>query len=130
MGDPRGRAYAGGGCGSGAERDGASCATAGEPSCSGARPTCLAAGVCVVPPLACLRLEVVSLWLAPAGVAVEGSVGGSVGDSGSHTGRGGVAARGGACLYCALKDVTLFIVAGCAEGGCFAKESLTEVRSV
>jgi hypothetical protein len=49
-----------------------------------------------------------------AGRATEGSDGRRMGDSGSHTGGGGVAARTGACLYCALKDVTLFIV---VEGG-------------
>jgi methylaspartate ammonia-lyase len=33
----------------------------------------------------------------------------------SQAGDGGVAARAGGCLYCALKDVILFIAAGCAE---------------
>lgn len=66
--------------------------------------------------MACLPLEVRSKWLPPAGVAAEDSVGRRTGDSGSHEGRGGVAARGGACLYCALKDVTFGIVVECAEG--------------
>jgi hypothetical protein len=48
------------------------------------------------------------------GRAAEGSDGCRMGDSGSHTGDGGVAARTGAFRYCALKDVTLFIV---LEGG-------------
>lgn len=52
-----------------------------------------------------------------AGRAREGWDGCSMGDSGSHAGGGGVAARAGACLYCALKDVTLCIV---VEGGLVA----------
>jgi hypothetical protein len=52
-----------------------------------------------------------------AGCAAEGSAAGSKGDSGSHAGDGGVAARAGDCLYCALKDVSLFIVVVCADGG-------------
>jgi hypothetical protein len=49
-----------------------------------------------------------------AGRATEDSDGSSMGDSGSHTGGGGVTARAGACLYCVLNDVTRFIV---VEGG-------------
>jgi hypothetical protein len=117
MGEPRGRGYAGGCCGSGAERSGALYVTVGEPSCRGAYLAFVGTPAPVAPPLAYPRLDITVVWLPPAGPAVvEGWVGRSVGDSGSHTGRGGVAARGGACLYCALKDVPLFIVVKSADG--------------
>lgn len=127
MGEPRWRVYAGGCCGSGAERSGASYVTVGEPSCRGAYLAVAGTPAPTAPPLAYPRLDVAVVWLPPAGPAVEGWTGRSVGDSGSHTGRGGVAARGGACLYCALKDVPLFIVVESADGRWCTKEGGAEV---
>jgi hypothetical protein len=120
MGEPSGRAYDGRGCGSGsgAERSGGSYVTAGGLNCSGARTASpAAAGAGGAPPLRMLLPCVCSPRWPPAGCVVAGSVGGSRGDSGSHAGDGGVAARAGACRYCALKDVSLFMAAGCAKDG-------------
>ncbi len=41
-----------------------------------------------------------------------------MGDNGSYSGGGGVGARVGACLYCALKDDMRDMALRCAEGGC------------
>lgn len=46
-----------------------------------------------------------------AGGSFESAVGCSMGDSGSKVGGGGVTARAGACLYCALKEEMRLVMA-------------------
>jgi hypothetical protein len=63
-------------------------------------------------------MDAVGTLPLPAGCAIEGSVGGSMGDSGSYSGEGGVGARAAACLYCCLKEeIRLMVVVFAGVGG-------------
>lgn len=71
------------GCGSGAERRGGSKATAGSGSCRCARRGSGRPRRMFAAPLASVLPYGVGVAVLPAGIAVEGSVAGRTGDSGS-----------------------------------------------